>query len=113
MEKSHDFSVELVVIQLTVPSSSPLSITVQVPSRWSWSNSRVGKIYVLNIDTMITEKFRVKIANFRNVLGITMFHFDVAAFPGSSLPHVPWAYSMPVSPAINSHDSGLSDVVAI
>ena len=57
LEKSQVFSVELVVTQVTVPSSSPLSMTVQVPSRWSWSNARVGKVYVLNIDTMITEKF--------------------------------------------------------
>ena len=84
LEKSQVFSVELVVIQLTVPSSSPLSITVHVPSRWSWSNSRVGKIYVLNIDTMLTEIF-YKISNFTSVLGITLFHFDVAAFPGAFL----------------------------
>ena len=86
LENSQVFSVELVVVQVTVPSSSSFTRTVQVPSKWSWSNSRVGKVYVLNIDTMITEKFyRVKIANFRNVLGITMFHFDVAAFPGAFL----------------------------
>ena len=57
LEKSHDFSVELVVVQVTVPSSSPLTMTVHVPSKWSWSNSRVGKIYVLNIDTMMAKIF--------------------------------------------------------
>ena len=57
LEKSQVFSVALVVVHVTVPSSSSLTMTIHVPSKWSWSNSRVGKIYVLNIDTMITEIF--------------------------------------------------------
>ena len=84
LEKSQVFSVELVVIQLTVPSSSPLSMTVQVPSRWSWSNSRVGKICVLNIDTMMAKIF-YRMDNFTSVLGITSDHFGVASFPGAFL----------------------------
>ena len=48
---------ELVVVQVTVPSSSSLTWTVQLPSKWSWSNSRIGKLYVLNIETVIIEIF--------------------------------------------------------
>lgn len=48
---------ELVVVQVTVTYASPLTWTVQLPSKWSWSNSRIGKLYVLNIETVIIEIF--------------------------------------------------------
>ena len=98
------------MVQVTVPSSSPFTRTVQVPSKWSWSNSRIGKIYVLNIDKLITEIFY---NNFTNLYRLPCSILTLQPFQEPSSPHVPWEYSMPVSPSINSPDSGQSDVVAI